>query len=71
MEQRGWLTRADDPLDARKHLVYITPEGRRIHDIFDASVPQARAAVLAGISAEEAATVARVLSRIEFNLEKG
>ncbi len=71
MEQRGWVTRTDDPTDARKHLVYLTPEGRRVHDIFDAGVPQARTRVLAGISEEDAALVARVLSRIEFNLEKG
>jgi MarR family transcriptional regulator, transcriptional regulator for hemolysin len=71
MESRGLLRRASDPADARKYSVFITAEGRRVHDLFNALVPGARTSVLQGIAAADAAAVTRGLARIESNLERG
>jgi DNA-binding MarR family transcriptional regulator len=69
MEARGLLRRAADPQDARRYRVHITTEGRHVHDLFNAQVPQARASAMAGVSTADAAVAARVLARIESNLE--
>jgi MarR family transcriptional regulator, transcriptional regulator for hemolysin len=70
MQARGLVRRQGDATDARKVRVHITAEGRRVHDAFNALVPAARASVMEGIAADDAATVARVLARLESNLER-
>ncbi len=67
---RGLVHREIDPADARRQRVFITPEGRLLHDRFAALVPGARAATLEGVSKEDLAATLRVLACLESNMEK-
>lgn len=68
LEASGLVTREADADDARKQRVYLTALGCEVHDRFAALVPQARRAILKGVSAEDLATTLRVLSQLESNL---
>lgn len=68
MEARGWVARRGDAEDARRNLVTLTPEGRRVHDVFAEGVAEERARLVAGISPEDLAAALRVLDRVDENL---
>jgi DNA-binding MarR family transcriptional regulator len=67
---RGLVRRETDPADARRQCVFITEEGRLLHDRFAALVPGARAATMEGVSKEDLAATLRVLACLESNMEK-
>lgn len=67
LEERGCVVRKGDPVDGRKQRVFLTKEGRRLHDAFADMVPDARRDLLRGVSAADVAAVERVLAAIERN----
>jgi MarR family transcriptional regulator, transcriptional regulator for hemolysin len=69
LEGRKLVRREADALDGRKYCVRITAEGRRLHDRFAATVPQARSQLTRGLTKGELATAMRVLSRLEDNIQ--
>jgi MarR family transcriptional regulator, transcriptional regulator for hemolysin len=69
LEERKLVRREADALDGRKYCVRLTAEGRRLHDRFAATVPQARSQLTHGLTKDELATAMRVLSRLEDNVQ--
>jgi MarR family transcriptional regulator, transcriptional regulator for hemolysin len=69
LEERKLVRREADAHDGRKYCVRITAEGRRLHDRFAATVPQARSQLTRGLTKDELATAMRVLSRLEDNIQ--
>jgi DNA-binding MarR family transcriptional regulator len=68
LEASGLVMREADADDGRKQRVHLTTLGCEIHDRFAALVPQARRAILKGVSPDDLATTLRVLSQLESNL---
>jgi MarR family transcriptional regulator, transcriptional regulator for hemolysin len=69
LEARKLVRREADALDGRKYCVRLTAEGRRLHDRFAATVPQARVQLTRGLTKDDLATAIRVLSRLEDNIQ--
>lgn len=67
LERKGYVARRPDPDDGRRQRVHLTLAGADLHDRFAAIVPGTRAAVFAGIDADELAVAERVLRRLEEN----
>jgi DNA-binding MarR family transcriptional regulator len=63
LEQAGYAERKRDVEDRRRHLVNITASGRRAVDHAERARESLEDQVLAGLSAEERATLATLLSR--------
>jgi len=71
LEAAGYVVRRDDPTDRRAKTLGLTQAGRAVAARVDAVVHENRVALLAGVSAEELATTARVLDRIIAAAEPG
>ncbi len=69
MEKAGWIRRQPAPRDRRKNLIVPTPRVQPIWNKAADCARRVRAGATAGISAEELATVKRVLDRIQNNLQ--
>lgn len=70
LEDLGYIARRRDPHDRRRHLVDITPQGRR--DLASAERRQEDAIedeVLKGLDADERATLWRLLTRALYGAE--
>lgn len=71
MEERNFVRRVRNPTDKRKVNIYLTDEGRALREVM---LPQARAinqAALAGVAAEDIASLRRVLCQMRANLGPG
>ncbi|MFN3198221.1 MAG: MarR family winged helix-turn-helix transcriptional regulator [Bradymonadia bacterium] len=68
MERRGWIERRKDPEDGRRTLVFLSEEGRAVHDQFSASIHDARGALLGDFSPEALATTYDTLVTLERKL---
>lgn len=68
MHGRGLVTRQSDAEDGRRHVIYLTPKGRQVHDQMAEVIPGIRRAIFSGISPEDLKTAMRVLEQIEHNL---
>jgi DNA-binding MarR family transcriptional regulator len=64
LEARRLVVRAADPTDRRRKIVEITPAGEELLAGLDELVFAADDELLAGLSAEERATLVRLLQRI-------
>jgi DNA-binding MarR family transcriptional regulator len=68
MEQAGWIRREPSPQDRRKVAIHLTPSGRALRETL---LPEAHAvldAAMGDMSAEERATLIRLLHRARANL---
>jgi DNA-binding MarR family transcriptional regulator len=63
LEAAGYAERRRDSLDRRRHLVHITARGRRALDRAEHAQERVEDEVLAGLSADERATLHQLLSR--------
>jgi DNA-binding MarR family transcriptional regulator len=68
LQKKGLLRRQPDPDDGRRMLVYLTAEGRRVHDAFAAGVDGVRAELFAGIEPDELRAAMAVVDRIRDNV---
>ena len=64
LEGRGLVVRTADPTDRRRKIVELTPAGERLLTGLDELVRAVDDELLAGFSAEERATLVRLLQRI-------
>lgn len=65
LAERGLVTRAANPDDARSRLLRLTGEGQRLYAQVAPKALELEAAVLAGLSAAERARLTAMLARIE------
>ena len=68
LEEKAFIRREPDPIDARRTLVWLTVAGRGLHDLFASGVEPERQRVFRGISSEDLAATMRVLVQLEQNL---
>jgi DNA-binding MarR family transcriptional regulator len=64
LEERGLVVRTADTTDRRRKIVALTPAGEQLLGGLDQLVFAADEELLAGLSAEERATLVRLLQRI-------
>lgn len=69
LESRGLITRRRDAHDRRSQRLFPTPEGEAVVRALVPVVQQFAALAYADISAEDAGTLRRILSRIESRLD--
>ena len=70
MEKAGFLSRRPDPEDQRVSRVYLTDAGREIRAEMRARLDRLAEETLAGLSAEERASLHELLLRVQENLER-
>ena len=70
MERKGLVSRTPDSEDKRRMRVHLTDSGRSLHDAFAANVESQRARLFKGINTTDMATLRRVLSTMESNMNK-
>jgi DNA-binding MarR family transcriptional regulator len=63
LEAAAYAERQRDPLDRRRHLVHVTPKGRRALDRAERAQEAVEADVLAALDADERATLRDLLAR--------
>ena len=68
LEKRGYVERQHDPEDRRRHLIYLTADGRKVMDEMMPKAVETRKQLFAGISQEEVDQLKDILGRIEQNL---
>lgn len=64
LEAKGWVRREADPLDRRRKLLFITPEGARALQAMTEAVALAQHHILAPLSAQEQKTFMRLLAKM-------
>lgn len=69
LEDRGHIARRRDPSDRRRHLVDLTPAGRRALTKAERAQEAIEGDVLGALDAEERATLWRLLTRALYSLE--
>jgi DNA-binding MarR family transcriptional regulator len=69
LEDLGHVTRRRDPLDRRRHLVDLTPQGRSALLSAEGEQESIEDEVLAALDPEERATLWRLLSRALYGAE--
>lgn len=62
VEAAGFAKRERDPADRRRHIVELTPEGRRAVEHAEAGIESVEGEVLTNLSAKERATLRGVLT---------
>jgi DNA-binding MarR family transcriptional regulator len=69
LEQLGYVTRLRDPSDRRRHLVQLTPAGRRALSLAERAQEAIEDEVLQALDASERATLWRLLTRALYGAE--
>jgi DNA-binding MarR family transcriptional regulator len=69
LEQLGYATRVRDPHDRRRHLVQITPSGRKAMKVAERAQCCTEDEVLAGLDVEERRTLHELLTRALRSIE--
>ncbi|HYB22988.1 MAG TPA: MarR family winged helix-turn-helix transcriptional regulator [Solirubrobacteraceae bacterium] len=69
LEQLGWVTRMRDPGDRRRHLVQITPAGRKSLAIAERAQARIEDDVLGALDAQERGTLRELLTRALRSIE--
>jgi|GEM_PF-935511 len=64
LEKRGMLKREADPDDQRRQLLYITPAGRKQHDMFMPGLELREQRMMACLSAREREQLERLLRKM-------
>jgi len=70
MEKAGYLERCRDMRDARCTRVYLTEQGRELHEPVERRWEAVQERAFAGITAEEEAQLRGLLGRIQANLTR-
>ena len=70
LEKAGWVERKMDPNDRRAVLVYLTEEGRRCHERFEADMLDLFQGLARHIGQEDAHHLARILEKSFGYLEE-
>ncbi|MFM8863596.1 MAG: MarR family winged helix-turn-helix transcriptional regulator [Limnohabitans sp.] len=68
LEAKGWVRREADPLDRRRKLLFITPDGARAVQAMTGAVALAQQKILAPLSAQEQNTFLRLLAKMVAGL---
>ena len=63
LEEQGWVNRQRDPQDRRRHLVLLTPKGRRELGAAEGAQETVEADVLRGLEPAERAILRELLAR--------
>ena len=61
MDKAGWVLRAEDPLDARRTLIFETPQGRGVVADLLGQAKAHEASLLAGFKASDVAALKKML----------
>ncbi len=69
LEELGHITRRRDPHDRRRHLVELTPQGRRALSRAERAQEEIEDEVLQALDAQERATLWRLLTRALYAAE--
>jgi DNA-binding MarR family transcriptional regulator len=64
LESLGLLDRRADPADRRRNLLQISAAGRKVHERGERARARAETSVLGALSADEVATLRRLLGRL-------
>jgi DNA-binding MarR family transcriptional regulator len=68
LEAAGWVRRADDPVDRRASLLFLTPKAGPIIDEMQAHASDALEAAMAGLGSSARRQLVKALERIKQNL---
>ena len=68
LEEEGYIRRESDPDDMRAMRVYFTEKGRQLDREFFAHALETDAIIMKGITAEESATLEKLLTRMRENI---
>ena len=64
LEAKGWVRRESDPMDRRRKLLFVTPQGKAALQAMNAAVAQAQINMLAPLSATDQKTFMRLLAQL-------
>ena len=64
LESKGWVDRCADPVDRRRKLLVLTPEGLQALSGMQSSVAQVQAEILSPLTPQEQGQFMRLLSRL-------
>ena len=67
LEEAGSIARRRDPDDRRRHIVEITPHGKKVLERADRGMAKLEEDLLAGLSAAERATLKQLVVRVLHN----
>jgi DNA-binding MarR family transcriptional regulator len=65
LEAKEWVSRSRSAADSRKHVVSLTPTGRRRKEDLDAVMRAVQAELLSGLAAEEVSQLVSILERLD------
>jgi DNA-binding MarR family transcriptional regulator len=68
LERRGWVTRKGDPADRRKVNVFLTDEGRALHQRLMPAVHANNARGVRGLTAEQEQQLKDLLKHVRANI---
>jgi DNA-binding MarR family transcriptional regulator len=63
LEEAGYVERRRDPTDRRRHVVAITPDGRRAFEMAERELSRLENEILSGLTPEERVTLRELLNR--------
>ena len=64
LEAKGWVRREADPMDRRRKLLYITPDGAHAVEAISQAVARAQQNILAPLAVQDQKTFMRLLGRL-------
>lgn len=70
MEDRGLAVRRPNEADGRSHLLQLTDEGRRMHDVIMPLALEMERRLFAGFTAEERAVFSDLLARLRHRVDE-
>ena len=69
LEAKGWVRREADPLDKRRKLLWITPEGEQVALKMKRAVSRAQQRIVSPLDAQEREQLAALLTKLVAGLE--
>ncbi len=71
LEAKGWIRREADPLDKRRKLLWVTPEGEKAVQRMKRAVARAQGRILGPLQADEQAQLLVLLGKLVAGHEAG
>ena len=71
LEAKGWVRREADPLDKRRKLLWVTPEGEKAVQRMKRAVARAQGRILGPLQADEQAQLLVLLGKLVAGHEAG